>query len=49
MLNGLNSPGTSGSVIGPYADVRAALLAAEQSMYLSNVSPKAACRALSRT
>ncbi len=42
MLNGLNSPGTSGSVIGPYADVRAALLAAEQSMYLSNVSPKAA-------
>jgi sn-glycerol 3-phosphate transport system substrate-binding protein len=37
--NGVNSPATSGSVIGPYADVRTDVLNAEISMYTGGVSP----------
>ena len=36
--NGVNSPATSGSVIGPYADVRTDVLNAEISMYTQGVS-----------
>jgi ABC-type glycerol-3-phosphate transport system substrate-binding protein len=35
--NGVNSPATSGSVIGPYADVRTDVLNAEISMYTQGV------------
>jgi sn-glycerol 3-phosphate transport system substrate-binding protein len=37
--NGVNDAGTSGSVIGPYADVRIDVLNAEESMYTQGVSP----------
>ncbi len=37
--NGVNSPATSGSVIGPYADVRTDVLNAEVSMYTQGVPP----------
>jgi hypothetical protein len=37
--NGVNDAGTSGSVIGPYADVRIDVLTAEESMYTGGVSP----------
>jgi sn-glycerol 3-phosphate transport system substrate-binding protein len=37
--NGVNSPATSGSVIGPYAQVRTDVLNAEISMYTGGVSP----------
>ncbi len=37
--NGLNTPATSGSVIGPYADVRTDVLNAEISMYTQGVKP----------
>jgi hypothetical protein len=37
--NGVNSPATSGSVIGPYADVRTDVLNAEISMYTQGVQP----------
>ena len=37
--NGVNSAATSGSVIGPYADVRIDVLNAEESMYTGGVSP----------
>jgi sn-glycerol 3-phosphate transport system substrate-binding protein len=37
--NGVNSAATSGSVIGPYADVRTNVLNAEISMYTGGVSP----------
>jgi sn-glycerol 3-phosphate transport system substrate-binding protein len=36
---GLNDAATSGSVIGPYADVRIDILDAEESMYTTGVSP----------
>jgi sn-glycerol 3-phosphate transport system substrate-binding protein len=36
--NGLNTPATQGSVIGPYADVRTAVLNAELSMFTNGVS-----------
>jgi sn-glycerol 3-phosphate transport system substrate-binding protein len=42
--NGLNSPATSGSVIGPYADVRTDVLNAEISMYTGGVSPSTAVK-----
>ena len=37
--NGVNDAATSGSVIGPYADVRIDVLDAEESMYTQGVSP----------
>ena len=43
--NGANTPATSGSVIGPYADVRTDVLNAEISMYTQGVSPAAAVKA----
>jgi sn-glycerol 3-phosphate transport system substrate-binding protein len=42
--NGLNSPATSGSVIGPYEDVRTDVLNAEISMYTGGVSPSNAVK-----
>jgi sn-glycerol 3-phosphate transport system substrate-binding protein len=42
--NGLNSPATAGSVIGPYADVRTDVLNAEISMFTGGVSPSSAVR-----
>ena len=42
--NGVNSPATSGSVIGPYADVRIDVLNAEISMYTQGVKPAAAVK-----
>jgi sn-glycerol 3-phosphate transport system substrate-binding protein len=43
--NGVNSPATSGSVIGPYAEVRTNVLNAEISMYTGGVSPTNAVKA----
>ena len=40
--NGVNSPATSGSVIGPYADVRTDVLNAEISMFTGGVAPSKA-------
>jgi sn-glycerol 3-phosphate transport system substrate-binding protein len=37
--NGVNSPATSGSVIGPYADVRTDVLNGEISMFTQGVAP----------
>src|SRR6516165_3479409 len=42
--NGVNSPATSGSVIGPYAQVRTDVLNAEISMYTQGVRPASAVR-----
>jgi sn-glycerol 3-phosphate transport system substrate-binding protein len=42
--NGVNSPATSGSVIGPYADVRTDVLNAEISMYTQGVKPATAVK-----
>jgi len=42
--NGANTPATSGSVIGPYADVRTDILNAEISMYTGGVSPSSAVK-----
>jgi sn-glycerol 3-phosphate transport system substrate-binding protein len=42
--NGVNSSATSGSVIGPYADVRIDVLNAEESMYTGGVSPAKALK-----
>jgi len=42
--NGANTPATSGSVIGPYADVRTDILNAEISMYTGGVSPSNAVK-----
>jgi sn-glycerol 3-phosphate transport system substrate-binding protein len=42
--NGANTPATSGSVIGPYAQVRTNILNAEISMYTGGVSPSKAVR-----
>ena len=47
--NGANTPATSGSVIGPYADVRTDVLNAEISMYTGGVSPAAPSRRPRRT
>jgi sn-glycerol 3-phosphate transport system substrate-binding protein len=46
--NGVNSPATSGSVIGPYADVRNDVLNAEISMYTGGVKPAAAVKTASQ-
>ncbi len=40
--NGANTPATSGSVIGPYADVRTDVLNAEISMFTQGVAPSKA-------
>jgi sn-glycerol 3-phosphate transport system substrate-binding protein len=45
LLNGANDRATSGSVIGPYADVRTDILNAEQSMFQGSTSPAAALSA----
>ncbi|HLN15750.1 MAG TPA: ABC transporter substrate-binding protein [Acidimicrobiales bacterium] len=45
---GVNSYATAGAVIGPYADVNTAILNAEESMYTSGVSPKAALNTASQ-
>jgi len=42
LSNGVNDIATSGSVIGPYADVRTDILNAEQSMFAGSLTPKAA-------
>jgi sn-glycerol 3-phosphate transport system substrate-binding protein len=42
--NGLNSPATAGSVIGPYANVRTDVLNAEISMYTQGVKPATAVK-----
>jgi sn-glycerol 3-phosphate transport system substrate-binding protein len=42
--NGVNSPATAGSVIGPYADVRTDVVNAEISMYTGGVSPATAVK-----
>jgi hypothetical protein len=42
--NGINTPATQGSVIGPYADVRTAVQNAEISMYTSGVSAASAVK-----
>jgi sn-glycerol 3-phosphate transport system substrate-binding protein len=42
--NGVNSSATSGSVIGPYADVRTDVLNAEISMFTSGVAPSKAVK-----
>jgi sn-glycerol 3-phosphate transport system substrate-binding protein len=42
--NGVNSAATSGSVIGPYADVRTDVLNAEISMFTGGVSPAKAVK-----
>jgi sn-glycerol 3-phosphate transport system substrate-binding protein len=47
--NGANDAATSGSVIGPYADVRTDVLNAEISMYTQGVSPAAAVKAAAQS
>ncbi len=47
--NGANTPATSGSVIGPYADVRTDVLNAEISMYTEGVKPAAAVKAAAQS
>jgi sn-glycerol 3-phosphate transport system substrate-binding protein len=42
--NGINTPATQGSVIGPYADMRTAVQNAEISMYTSGVSAASAVK-----
>jgi sn-glycerol 3-phosphate transport system substrate-binding protein len=42
--NGINTPATQGSVIGPYADVRTAVQNAELSMYTNGVSAASAVK-----
>ena len=46
---GVNDAATSGSVIGPYADVRTDILNAEQSMFAGSLTPKAALAQAQRT
>ena len=41
---GVNTPATTGSIIGPYADVRTDVLNAEISMYTQGVKPAAAIK-----
>jgi sn-glycerol 3-phosphate transport system substrate-binding protein len=41
---GVNTPATTGSIIGPYADVRTDVLNAEVSMYTQGVKPAAAIK-----
>jgi sn-glycerol 3-phosphate transport system substrate-binding protein len=45
LLNAVNDPASSGSVIGPYVDVRTDILTAEENMYQSNTTPSAALSA----
>jgi sn-glycerol 3-phosphate transport system substrate-binding protein len=47
--NGSNDAATSGSVIGPYADVRTDVLNAEISMYTQGVKPAAAVKAAAQS
>ena len=47
--DGVNDAATSGSVIGPYADVRTDVLNAEESMYTAGVSPTKALANAART
>jgi sn-glycerol 3-phosphate transport system substrate-binding protein len=47
--NGSNDAATSGSVIGPYADVRTDVLNAEISMYTQGVRPAAAVKAAAQS
>jgi len=47
--NGANDAATSGSVIGPYADVRTDVLNAENSMYTQGVKPAAAVNAAAQS
>ena len=42
--NGANTPATSGSVIGPYEDVRTDIVNAEDSMFTGGASPSTAVR-----
>jgi sn-glycerol 3-phosphate transport system substrate-binding protein len=46
--DGVNDVATSGSVIGPYDDLRIAVLNAEESMYTAGVSPAAALAAAAK-
>ena len=46
---GVNTPATTGSIIGPYADVRTDVLNAEISMYSQGVSPAAAVKAAAQS
>jgi sn-glycerol 3-phosphate transport system substrate-binding protein len=39
LLNGVNDPASSGSVIGPYPDVRTDILTAEENMFQTSTSP----------
>ncbi|MEX1007097.1 MAG: ABC transporter substrate-binding protein [Acidimicrobiia bacterium] len=45
LLQGVNSPATAGSVIGPYVEVRDVVRDAENSMFLEGKSPDAAVKA----
>ena len=47
--NGANDVATSGSVIGPYDDVRTDVLDAEISMFTEGVSPAAAVKAAAQS
>ncbi len=49
IINGVNTPATQGSVIGPYADVRTDVLNAEISMYTNGVSAAAAVKAAAQS
>ena len=46
---GVNTPATTGSIIGPYADVRTDVLNAEISMYTQGVKPAAAVKAAAQS
>jgi len=42
LVNGVNDPASSGSVIGPYPDVRTDVLTAEENMFVTSTSPATA-------
>jgi sn-glycerol 3-phosphate transport system substrate-binding protein len=42
LTSGIESPATAGGVLGPYDDVRTAIVEAEESMFTNGVSPTAA-------
>ena len=42
LVNGVNDPASSGSVIGPYPDVRTDILTAEENMFVTSTSPTSA-------
>lgn len=42
LVNGKTTPASAGAVVGPFPDVRTAMLNAEQSMYTQGVSPSKA-------